>query len=454
VRTVRSNLNINIGALLIFVLAGAANLFFTAAAIAQAPAAATAPAPKGSAALHLVTVEGLKTLAEPAVATLTGLQLGAQVTRDDLQSGADHLLQTGLFSNVGYKFKTTAEGVTVTYHCEEAPRLSVYFDNFPWFADSELAEAIHAKLPFYDGHLPPEGGAVDQAAQAIGALLVSHGINAPIEHQPIPSPLSDGDILEFHAQGDSRRVASLTFSDSSLADSKFVQAHLPEIVGKEYSRVAIDIFLAEQIRPMYLARGYLRVKLGPPEIRLSGNPNQKLPESLPVFVPVEPGSPYQWKGVQWHGNVMLSEIALNTLLGEQTGSTANGQELEAGWDRIREQYGQKGYLDVKLDPTPTYDDNARTISYVVNIEEGPVYHFGKLVITGLSMEGEKRLTQAWLLAPGALFDKSAFEEFLTKLNTHPARIFGDLPLHFDGVGHYLQTDPKQGIVDVLLDFKH
>jgi outer membrane protein assembly factor BamA len=448
VRSVRSITNL--GAFCGVVFAVLASLFSAGAIIAQTPA----PAPVGTAALHQVSVDGLKSLAEPAVAALTGLQLGAPVTRDDLQSGADHLLQTGLFRNVGYDFKTRTDGVTVTYHCEEAPRLPVYFDNFPWLADSELADAIRAKLPFYDGHLPPEGGAADQAAQALGALLTSRGVKATVDHQPIPNPLGDGDVLQFHAQGDSRQIASLTFSDASLASSKFVQAHLPDIVGKEYSRTAIDIFLAEQIRPIYLERGFLRVTLGPPEIRLAGNPNQKLPESLPVFVPIEPGSPYQWKDVQWHGNVMLSEIALNTLLGEHTGTTANGQELEAGWDRIREQYGQKGYLDVKLDATPTYDDHARTISYTVNIEEGPAYHFGKLVITGLSMEGERRLMQAWLITPGMLFDKSAFEEFLTKLNAHPARVFGDLPLHFDGVGHYLQTDPKQGIVDVLLDFKH
>jgi hypothetical protein len=332
--------------------------------------------------------------------------------------------------------------------------LSVYFDNMPWFSDSEIAEAIRSKISFYDGHLPADGALVAQASDAVSALLNAHGLQVNLEHQPIANPVGEGDVLQFHVQGAAMQIASLTFSDPALAASKLIQQHLGEIEGKEYSRIAIDTFLTEQIRPYYLQQGYLRVKLGPPEVRLSGNPNQKLPERLPVFVPVAAGAIYHWKGAQWHGNSALSEIALSSLLGERVGAVANGMELEAGWDRIREQYGQKGYLDVKMDATPAYDDVAGTISYAVSIEEGPAYRFGKLVLTGLSLEGERRLRQAWLIDSGATFDKLVFEEFLTKLETHPAKIFGDLPVHYDGVGHWLQTEPKDGTVDVLLDFKH
>ena len=428
-------------------LALAANLFAVIALRAQAPAPATA-------ALRQISTDGLKSLPESAVLPLTGLTIGLQVGRADLQAGADHLLQTGLFSNVNYNFQTHGDGVTVTYHLAEAPLLAVYFDNFPWFADSELTHAIHAKLPFYDGRLPAEGGVVDQATESITALMVTRGLNTPIEHVPIANPLGDGEILQFHVLGAAMHIAGITFGDPALSFSLAIQQHLAEIVGKEYSRSAVDIFLAEQIRPYYLERGFLRVKLGPPEVRLSGNPNQKLPDNLPVFVPVVVGQPYKWNGAQWHGNSALSEVTLNNLLGEKSGTSANGMELEAGWDRIREEYGHKGYLDVKLDATPTYDDTARTIAYSVSIEEGQPYHFGKLVLSGLSLEGERRLTKAWPIAANALFDKSLYEDFLTKAQTQPAKIFGDLPVHYDSVGHWLQTDPKQNTVDVLLDFKH
>ncbi|MGA2420486.1 MAG: POTRA domain-containing protein [Candidatus Acidiferrum sp.] len=411
-------------------------------------------APAGTAALRQVSTDGLKSLPAQTVVSLTGLVIGSQVGRADLQAGADRLLQTGMFANVNYNFQTHGDGVTVTYHLEEAPRLPVYFDNFPWFSDTELADAIRAKLPYYDGRLPSDGNVVDQATDAVSSLLLKRGLNSPVEHAPIANPLGEGDILQFHLTGASLLIGSITFGDPALSASKAVQQHLAEIIGKEYSRSTIDVFLAEQIRAFYLERGFLRVKLGPPEVRLAGDPNQKLPEQLPVFIPVASGAAYKWNAVQWHGNSALSEITLNNLLGEKSGAMANGQDLEAGWDRIREQYGVNGYLEVKIDATSTYDDAAQTISYAVSIEEGPAYRYGKLVLSGLSLEGERRLKQAWPLTEGAVFDKSVFEEFLTKLETHPQKVFGDLPVHYDGVGHWLQTDPKQGTVDVLLDFKH
>jgi outer membrane protein assembly factor BamA len=429
-------------ALLLLAAAGRAQT-----AAPPAPAAATAT-------LRKISIEGLHSLAEPGVVAMSGLAIGAQVGRPDLQAGADRLVQTGLFTTVNYNYDTRADGVSIVYHVEESARLPVYFDNLPWVADSELVSAIRAKLPFYDGRLPTGGTTLDQATEAITALLLTHGLNLVIEHQPVANPLGDGNALQFHAQGASMQIASLTFSDPTLTLSNVIQQHLVEIVGHEYSRAAIELFLAEQILPFYLEQGKLRAKLGPPEVRLTGNPNQKLPERVPVFVPVNAGPIYQWKGAEWHGNAALSESTLNTLLGAKTGAIADGMELQAGWERVREQYGQKGYLDVKLDTTPSYDDAARTISYSVIIQEGPTYRFGKLVLTGLSLEGEKRLKQSWLIAPDAIFDKSVFEDFLIKLEVHRAKIFGDLPLHYDGVGHWLQTDPKQGTVDVLLDFKH
>src|SRR6266849_4018980 len=113
------------------------------------PQAQTAPA--ATAMLREVRADGLKSLAEPQIAALTGLQPGAPAGRDDLQAAADKLLQSGLFAKVKYNFQTRTDGLVVTFHIEEAPRIPAYFDNLPWFGDVELNDAIRKKLPFYDG---------------------------------------------------------------------------------------------------------------------------------------------------------------------------------------------------------------------------------------------------------------------------------------------------------------
>jgi hypothetical protein len=66
---------------------------------------------------------------------------------------------------------------------------------------------------------------------------------------------------------------------------------------------------------------------------------------------------------------------------------------------------------------------------------------------------ERRLHESWLIPPGGLFDKAQFEDLLTKLEVHKEKVFGDLPVHFETVGHWLQADAAKGTVDILLDFK-
>jgi outer membrane protein assembly factor BamA len=412
-----------------------------------------AQAPAGTAELREVKSEGQKVLTEAQIAALIGLEAGAQVGRDDLQKAADKLVATGLFASVKYDFKTRNDGLTLSFHVTESPRIPAYFDNFPWFGDAELNDAIRARLPFFDGTLPEAGGVLDTAANAIHSLLAAHKLELPVEHQVSGNPLGDGNIQQFAVEGAGLKIASLNFSDAALSTNPAVQQHLSEIVGKPYSRMAIETFLAEQIRPVYLKQGYLRVKLGPPEVRLSGPPADKLPEQIPVFVPIATGDVYHFVGTQWTGNNVISSIALESYFGLKAGAVADGMEIEAALDKIREEYGRRGYLDATVAPDSTFNDQARTVSYKIAITEGTQYHMGGWVITGVSTNGEMRVRSQFPVAAGDVFDKIKYEDFLIALQNHPKEVFGELPVHYESVGHWLRPDAAKATVDVLLDFK-
>jgi outer membrane protein assembly factor BamA len=423
-----------------------ASLFVPLTFAAQTPAPATAN-------LHEIRAEGLKTLSEAQIIAVCQLEKGSQVGKPDLQAAADRLLQTGMFQKVNYSFQTRGDGLTVTFQLEEAPRVPIYYDNLPWFSDSELADAIRKKAPYFDGTLPEAGAVVDQVSDALKELLASHQLNVTVEHELLANPLAEGNVQAFRVDGGAFFIASVEFGDPAVSASHVVQQQLSEVQGKPFSRMTIDLFLSEQLRPFYLQQGFLHVKLGPPEVRLTGNPNQKLPDQIPVFVPVSTGAVYHWKEAQWSGNSVLSSITLSNEIGLKRGDVANGMQIESGWDRAREEYGHRGYLDVKLDPVASYDDQAHTVSYTVSVAEGAQYHYNTMVLTGLSVAAEARVRQMWPTAPSAVFDKSVFESFLIKLQTHPSEIFGELPVHYETVGHWLRTDTGKHLVDVLLDFK-
>lgn len=414
---------------------------------------AQAPAPP-TAQLNEVRAQGLKSLPADEVVALSQLQKGSQIGKADLQAAADRLLQTGLFAKVNYNFQTKGELLTVIFQLEESPRVPIYYDNIAWFADSELNDAIRQKLPFFDGTLPEGGAVIDQATDALKELLASHHLDVTLAHELLANPIGDGNVQDFRVQEVPFRIASVDFSDPSAAASHAVRQALADSVqGKPFSRMTIDLFLSEQLRPFYIQKGFLRAKLGPPEVRLTGDPNKKLPDELPIFVPITTGPVYRLKDVHWTGNSVLSTITLANDIGLKSGDVADGMQIESAWDRIREDYGHRGYLDAKVDPVATFDDRATTVSYAVAITEGVQYHYNSIVLTGLSLAAENRIKQMWPIKDGAVFDKLAFEKLLTKLQSRPADVFGDLPLHYENVGHWLRTDPEKQQVDVLLDFK-
>jgi hypothetical protein len=46
-----------------------------------------------------------------------------------------------------------------------------------------------------------------------------------------------------------------------------------------------------------------------------------------------------------------------------------------------------------------------------------------------------------------------YQDFLIALQKHAKEILGELPIHYETVGHWLKPDPEKKTVDVLLDFK-
>jgi outer membrane protein assembly factor BamA len=150
---------------------------------------------------------------------------------------------------------------------------------------------------------------------------------------------------------------------------------------------------------------------------------------------------------------VLSSISLDSFLGLKAGAVADGMEFEGGLERIRDEYGRRGYLDSTVQPETSFNEAAHTVSYKLAVTEGTQYRMGGWVITGLSSNGEQRVRTTFPIASGEVFDKMRYQDFLIALQNHSKEILGDLPIHYETVGHWLKPDAERKTVDVLLDFK-
>jgi len=415
--------------------------------VALAPLARAAQDQPATARLEAVQVTGSSRFTSEQIVAATSLRVGAQAGHDDFQHAADDLAKTGRFSSVQYRYATTDAGVRVEFQVSDAPAVPVWFDNFPWFTDDELISVLKKSVPLFDGTAPEGGSVLDAISDAVQGQLISRGVRAPVSHVLTTVPGTDDRIQQFRIEDSGLGLASVEFGDVLAQNDRGIHTRLSDVVGQQYSRAAIILFEFEQVRPVYYSHGFLRVKFGPPAARIvdsGGNPR------VAIVAPVDPGPAFTWHPPTWSGNSVFGMLELSTLIPLHDGDIADGMKIERGWQAVRDSYAERGYLDVNLVPTPHFDESAKTITYAVSIAEGPQFHMGKLVLTGLSLEGERRIRAAWKIQPGVVFDRAVYENFVVN---GIKEAFSGLPFHYEKVGRFLQEDPKNATVDVLLDFQ-
>jgi outer membrane protein assembly factor BamA len=393
----------------------AAGLFATPPALAQADS--------GAGKLASVKVTGSKKYPQDLLAAETGLSVGSNVTKADLQNGADRLARCGLFADVQYRFASEDAGVKLEYQVADAPTLPVWFDNFPWFSDAEISAALKKDVPLFDGTAPQSGSILHELTSALERLLATRGVSAAVSNAVVSAPVTDVQVQQFHVDGAAVNIAAIEFSDALAKSERGIQQRLPDVVGQPYSRTLVELFEFEQVRPAYLSHGFLRVKFNQPSARVTGS---GAAARVTVIAPIEPGPAFTWGGVTWTGNTAVSTSILNTSVNLKPGDPVDGMKLEAMWDAARDEYAKAGYLDMTLTPNAQFDESAKRVSYNTAIYEGPQYRMGKLVLTGLSIEGERRIRAAWGIAPGAAFNKDIYEEFVDK---GIKQAFVGLPFH-------------------------
>ena len=416
---------------------------------AQAPA----PSPAPSASIASIKVTGSQKFPQDQVIAASGLKTGDVVTKEQIQEATNRLVSLGIFSTVNFRYTSTGDAINLEFQVQEAPTYPIVFDNFPWFTDAELGDAIRKQVGLFTGESPDGGTIVDEMTAVLESKLDAQKIQGNVTHQLLSAATGNGSVMQFRVDGTQLRIQSVEFGDALATDSEKLKDRVGDIRGQPYSRFAVEVFDSEHVRPLYAEKGFLRAQIGPPAVKLIPDVNDPKESAVDLSIPVTPGPVYTWKGVSWQGNSAVPSSSLDSLVDWKAGDAADGMKIEALWQKVESYYGQRGYLDMKLDTTAQFDDAAHQIFYRAGISEGPQYRMGEMVVTGLSVDAERRLRQAWQILPGQIFD-DGYYELHVKILSKPSRdIFGDLPVHYNEFGHLLRPDKVHHTVDVLLDFK-
>ena len=361
-----------------------------------------------------IDFEGLKRLSPEDMIATTGLKVGDSFSVPALDAAAQRLIDSGNFKNVAYRTRPNKDQISITFQVEEVIGASsrVVFDNFIWFTDAELMGAVKRDLPSFNGMAPDSGDTVDRINRALRTFLHEHQIEATVTHMVS----QDGRGIQEHVftvTGVPMPICTIHFPGASNISEDKLRVRSKELRASEYSRTFVRLFTQNNLIPLYREVGHLKAAFSPPLSKPEDTANCK--NGVEVTIPVDEGLIYKWNKAEWTGNQAITAQELDTLLGMRAGQPANGVKLDQASRDIKKAYGRKGFLLLKMNSVPEFDEQAQSVVYRMDVVEGPQFRMGRLSTKGFSESETNRINEKWELKTGEIFDEGYWEEFSKSL---------------------------------------
>ncbi len=360
--------------------------------------------------LTALAVRGASRLSTQEVLAGTGLSVGNMVTEDDLKKTVARLGETGEFSEVLYSYSTSSSGVKVEFQVKENSELvPARFENLVWWPMAEIQKQLEQRVPFFHGSVPISGGMLDQVADALQAMVAERGVAGHVDYLRTETANKLAAVI-YSVTAVDIEIRNVSFPGAALEDVPLLQKAGKQIPGGEYTVSRLAVLTSKDLMAVYRRRGYLKAAFGDPEPTLVSGEGQSF--TVDVSLPVTPGAQYKLKSMAVTGNQAFPAAELQKHLHLPVGQPLNSLQLDEDIQAMRELYGSRGYLSPLIRPEAEFDDAANTVSYRIAIQEGAVYHFTELSIDGLDATTEARLTNAWALRPGEVYDRSYPQRFV------------------------------------------
>ncbi len=393
--------------------------------------------------IESLAVTGARHLSPEQVLAVAGLKKGDKAGQTEFEAARNRLLATGYFASVGYRFEPAAGGKGYAARFEVAeiePLYPVRFEDLP-LAEQELRETLRRSDPLFGARIPATQAVIERYARAIEARLAQAGRKEAVAGAVAADPEQELAVL-FRPAAPPPRVAEVRFRGNSVIPSPVLQNRIASVaVGTAFSERRFRQLLDANIRPLYEARGRIRVAF----LSVKAEPARDV-KGLAVTVELSEGPSYNLGQVRVTGSPVPEEELLKAA-GLTSGDLANFDDVEAACQRIAKRLRHRGYMKPQTRPERQVNDQAKVIDLRIAVEPGPRYSFGLLKVEGLDIHSEPVVRRLWAIKEGQPFDADYPEFFLARVREDGL---------FDNLGQTrsaIQVDDQALKVDVTLYFR-
>jgi hypothetical protein len=411
------------------------------------PAApATAPAPAKPATewpVLSLSVEGARLHAPAKILEVAGVKVGQLAGREVFESARARLQQSGYFDSVGFKYDPVPgkNGIAAVFQVSEIQQtLSWRIEELP-IAPDEAAKLFASAEPLYGERLPASEIVFRRLALVLSRRLAGMKREEEIVHRVVSADTGSGLVLVFRPRVPPPSIGVVNFSGSKIWDEGSLRLQINNLaIGAHYAEQRFREYLETTIRPMFEARGRLRVTF--PQVTSAPLTEAK---GVAVNVTIDDGPEFKLNQVKVEG-VPLPPEEIERLGEFGEGDTADFSKIGRGVTRILDKLKAGGYLKPQYKLLRKLNDADKTVDAFFTCTPGGRYTMGKLTIKGLDIISEPVIRKTWAIEPGQPFNNTYPQYFLDRIREDRV---------FDGLGktkHEVTLDDASLTANVILTF--
>jgi outer membrane protein insertion porin family len=435
-------------------------LIFTSLAVAQS-----------SQTVDQIRVIGNRRIPKETILARLFTHIGDQYDPISVERDFNSLWNTGYFENLRIEREDTDKGVILDVIVKERPTIrEINYKGLNAVSQSDVLDRFKKEKVGLSVESQYDPTKIKHAEAVLRQIEAEHGhqfstIKTEVKNIPPASVQVNFNIKE----GPTVKVGKIQFAGNTHISSRVLRRAMVNLkpIGIPYSLIFEDLFSktfdsskleedSERVRQAYRDKGYYNAAVEDPrtQIRDQGGlnwftfrPNKG--KRIDILLPIEEGDRYRLGSITFTGNKAAGNVkALRATFAIKDGDWFNATMISKGLENLKKAYGGMGYINFGAIPKAEFNDQKKTVSLIIDIDEGKPFYVSRIEFQGNTITRDRVIRRELLLDEGQVYNSQLWEMSLLRLNQ--LEYFEPLKVDQDSEAH---QDPEAGTVDLLLKVK-
>lgn len=349
------------------------------------------------------------------------------------------LWNTGYFEDVRIEREPSPKGWIIHIYVKERPTIrEINYTGLSSVSTSDVLDRFKERKVGLSVESQYDPTKVKKAEVTLKELLSEHGRQFAVvrtEVRPIP-PAAVG-ITFVVKEGPKVKVGKIRFEGNKHVKSRVLRSAMKNLrpIGIPHSIFLENIFSktydaskltedTERVRAEYQNRGYFKVLVQDPKTQIHDTGGGfTIPwirgkgKAVDITMPIEEGERYRLGSITFKNNKAVSNVkALRSLFPIKDGEIFSREKIAKGLENLRKAYGELGYINFTSVPDTTFDEDKKTVSLEIDVDEGKPYFVRRIEFVGNTTTRDKVIRRELAIEEGQVYNSRLWDLSILRLN--------------------------------------